>query len=218
MWFWIRHITVAIVLLGFAAWLLTNPNALVTEGKKPGQGKGNFSQAAEGMSNFYAKVRSAIGSNSEKNKKYVVQLPKPKFTLDSVLLERSRTVKPSDSKWVGKVMNRRFRKGETLKETLGNYARQEGFELIWWLKQDYVVKHYFHVDGNFLSTLHRVAKAVDADFSEEVKAYFCPQERALIITDKVTGYVKKYCIAAGDDYIESQSSYRHRFEKEPAKI
>ena len=54
-----------------------------------------------------------------------------------------------------------------------DYAQSEGMQVIWELDQDFIVKHPFQLDDSILGSLKMIAKAIDANFNGEVKAYMC---------------------------------------------
>lgn len=186
MWFWIRYLSFAVILIALAAYFLMGnvPTLDLKESKNA---------AAEGLSRFYASIRNQVKSNKERDQ-YVLSLKKPDQTVDRVLAERTRTVTPMPASWTGSVEQRRFENGSTLKDVLVEYAKSEGIELYWYLSKDYVVKDHFRVDSNFTSALYQVGRAINDDFEHEVYTYFCNKQRAAVITELPSEYVRANCL------------------------
>ncbi|WP_235605390.1 toxin co-regulated pilus biosynthesis Q family protein [Rheinheimera salexigens] len=72
-------------------------------------------------------------------------------------------------------------------------------QLYWTLPRDYIVKHYFQTDTSLIGTVYEISQAIAPDFASPVLAYFCPQQRAAIITDKANSYIQQHCIPAQRD-------------------
>ncbi|MDX1677393.1 TcpQ domain-containing protein [Arsukibacterium sp.] len=185
MWYWIRTLLILGLLAAGGYLLLTKADVIFkTE---------TVNTAARGFSEFYAKIRgNEAGSNYQSD--YHITLPDTSGQLSRNLAQRGREVKPAAANWQGLVTDRRFRAGETLKTTLSHYARREGIELYWTLPRDYVIKQYFQTDTTLLGTVYSVGKAIAPDFAEPVLTYFCPNERAAVITDRLTPYLKQHCL------------------------
>ena len=95
---------------------------------------------------------------------------------------------------VGETKARRFERGFTLKEVLTDYAKKENIILYWYLDKDYVVKDHFRVDGDFITTLYKVSRSINNDFVNEVYTFFCYKQRAAIITELPSEFVRSNCI------------------------
>ncbi|MEI8704635.1 toxin co-regulated pilus biosynthesis Q family protein [Pseudoalteromonas sp. B62] len=186
MWFWVKHLSFAAVLIILAIYFLFSdgPTFDIRDSKNA---------AAEGLSRFYSSIRNQVKSNKERDQ-FVLQLKKPDQTLDRVLAERGRTVDPMPTSWTGGIEPRRFESGTTLKKALSQYADNEGLALYWYLSKDYVVKDHFRVDSNFTSALYQVGRAINDDFEYEVYTYFCHKQRAAIITEKPSEFVRANCL------------------------
>lgn len=188
MWFWIRNISLLVILGGLAYLLLTKPDFLIR--------KDATNVAAEGFSEFYSKIRGSLADGARELSKFKLTLPDTSDKLSAQLQQRSAVVVPADINWRGSVTDRRFREGDTLKTELTEFARAEGLELFWTLPRDYVVKQYFQIDDSLIATIHKVSVAIAPDFSSPVQAFFCPRERAAVITDKSNSYLSEQCISA----------------------
>lgn len=199
MWFWIRHVILGMILI-IAAYIMLNTQDFVFNVDSSNSGTSKFSTqqnaAAKGLSDFYAKIRDAVDTNRPSGNKFVVYNELPEETMTDTLQKRRLVVRPSPRDWKGEAKERNFSKGDTLKNQLSNFAREEGIELYWYLKRDYVVKHFMNVESDFVVALYKVAEAIDGDFQGKVIAYYCPNERAAIITDKADTYVAQNCISS----------------------
>jgi len=186
MWFWIRYILLALLLIGAATYFLLNGTSSL-----------NYQQttnaAAEGLSRFYASIRDRITVNKD-NDKFVIELEKPDLSLDRALNQRSFVVEPMPLNWSGEVGPRRFQRDSTLRTVLTQYANNEGITLMWYLNKDYVIKDHFRIDSSFNSALYRVSRSINDDFSNEVYAFFCPKQRAAVITELPSEFVRSNCL------------------------
>lgn len=198
MWFWIRHIAFGMILI-IAAYIMLNTQDFQFS-VNPSGSSGKFSTqqnaAAKGLSDFYAKIRDAVDSNRPNGNKFVLHNELPKETMTENLQKRRLIVKPSPRNWKGETKERNFSKGDTLKSQLSHFAHEEGIELYWYLQRDYVVKHMMNVESDFVVALYKVAEAIDSDFQGKVIAYYCPQERAAIVTDRADTYVSQNCVSS----------------------
>lgn len=186
MWFWIRYLLLALLLIGAAIYFLLNGTSAL-----------NYQQttnaAAEGLSRFYASIRDRITVNKD-NDKFVIQLDKPDLSLDRALNQRSFVAEPMPLNWNGEVGPRRFQRDSTLRTVLTQYANNEGVTLLWYLDKDYVIKDHFRIDSSFNSALYRVSRSINDDFVNEVYAYFCPKQRAAVITELPSEFVRSNCL------------------------
>jgi hypothetical protein len=188
MWFWMRNLTLLVILGGLAWAILTKPDFLLR--------KESVNAAAESFSEFYGKIRGSIADGSKELSEFKLALPDTSDRLTQRLIQRSKVVVPGDKNWRGQVTDRRFREGDTVKTKLTEFARAENTELFWTLPRDYVVKQYFQTDTTLIDTVHEISVAIAPDFSLPVLAYYCPRERAAVITDKANDYLRQHCITA----------------------
>jgi hypothetical protein len=184
MWFWIKHLSLAFILIAAAIMLLMDNGEYLLK-------KTESNAAAKGVSSFYASIRDA--SKQLIDDKNVVLLDEPNQNLNILLERRAKVVKPSSPNWRGQEKARRFEKGETLKQVMSQFADQEGIVLIWNLNRDFIVKDNFRVDDNFVSTLHQVGRAIDSEFEYDVFTYYCHKERSAVITENPTLYIQQHC-------------------------
>ncbi len=186
MWFWFRTILIlGLLLLG--GYILLTKSELIIE-------RETVNTAARGFTEFYSKIRGTQ-ADRERKSDFHITLPDTSGQLSRNLAQRGREVLPAPASWQGLVTDRRFRAGESLKTTLGNYARNEGIELYWTLPRDYIIKQYFQTDSTLLGTVHDIARSIAPDFAEPVVSFFCPNERAVVVTNRLTPYLQQNCQA-----------------------
>lgn len=186
LFFWLKHLSLGIILIWAAYYFLT--------GSLPQMDmRQSTNAAAQGLSQFYESFRNRVNERDTERKQFVVDIGKPTFPLDDALAQRELVVKPSPQRWTGEVAPRRFEMGNTLKSALSAYAKKEDIELFWYLERDYIVKHNFRVDNDFVSTLYQVGRAINDDFEYEVYTFFCHRQRAAVITKKPSQYVRENC-------------------------
>jgi hypothetical protein len=185
--FWGKHIILSAILIAAAYYVLNGALPTNMDMTK------TTNAAAQGLSQFYESFRNRVNERNTERDQYVINLGKPTFPLDDALAQRGLVVKPSSPSWTGELAARRFESGGTLKSVMANYAREEGIELFWYLERDYVVKHNFRVDSNFISALYQVGRAINDDFEFEVYTFFCPNYRAAVITENPSHFVRNNC-------------------------
>lgn len=185
--FWGKHIVLSAILIAAGYYVLNGALPSNMDMTK------TTNAAAQGLSQFYESFRNRVNERNTERDQYVINLGKPTFPLDDALAQRGLVVKPSSPSWTGELAARRFESGGTLKSVMANYAREEGIELFWYLERDYVVKHNFRVDSNFISALYQVGRAINDDFEFEVYTFFCPNYRAAVITENPSHFVRNNC-------------------------
>ncbi|ASD67973.1 TcpQ domain-containing protein [Pseudoalteromonas piscicida] len=185
-WFWAKHLSLGVLLIWAAYYFLFGASKNL-----------NFREttnvAAQGLSQFYESFRNSMSNRDTDREKYVITLGKPTYPLDDALAQRALAVKPSNPKWTGEKQPRRFDTGDTLKDVLTKQAKEEGVELFWYLERDYVVKYNFRLDTDFVTALYQVGTAINDDFEFQVYTFFCPRERAAVITENPPIYVRENC-------------------------
>ncbi|MBQ4813507.1 hypothetical protein A7985_16490 [Pseudoalteromonas luteoviolacea] len=186
MWFWTKHLSLGAILV-WAAYYFLYGNIPKMEFKE------TTNAAAQGLSQFYANFRDRMNERDTERDKFVMEIGKPTFPLDDALAQRELVVKPTHQRWTGESQPRRFEMGNTLKSVLTNYAKQEDIELFWYLSKDYVVKQNFRVDSDFVSALYQVGRAINDDFEYEVYTFFCHRQRAAVITENPSIFVRENC-------------------------
>lgn len=149
---------------------------------------------AKGVAKFYAEVRQAVKPGSSRLDDYTIELAKPAMPLTDQLKQRTKTVQPASKNWRGESKKRSFKENDTIKTALENYGREEGIDVIWDLKYDYIIKNHFAEQGNLKSLVNKIAKSIGTDYGATIESYYCPQERALVITTEADNYVRASCM------------------------
>lgn len=222
MGFWIRSIIFAIILIGLAVAFFLNqdyllsladtpeqaveteksavkattpvPTASKKEKTKYQQGRKPDNAAAQGLSNFYAKVYGDdIDASGPKIRNNIIYLPEPHGDLVEILQERELTVRAYNANWQGTTVARAFRKGETLYQKLSQYAKEDELEIIWWLNRDFIVKDPFRIEKNILKTAYQIGEAVSGHFPEGISSYFCYRQRTLVFINEAPQYIINEC-------------------------
>jgi len=191
MGFWLKHIIALVLLFAFAAVLLFYPDLLMPK-SEPVKVEVKTAAAKE-FTNFYEQLRYSLDTSVDKSKEFIVKLSDTSDTLTTTLESRTNAVPPMPENWSGVSQNRKFEPGSKIRDHMIEFARQEEMELIWTLPRDYIVKHYFQSEGDYLSTLKGIAKAISPDFETPVLAYFCPKQRAAVLTDKSNMFLEQNC-------------------------
>jgi len=192
MGFWFKHIAAMLVLLLVAALLLFNPDWLTPEQstqKTPVIRK----TASLQFTNFYEQLRYSLDATADRAKEYVIQLTDTSGSLTQTLETRTNSVVPMAQNWEGAVVIRKFAPDSQLRDQMADFANTEGLELIWTLPRDYVIKHHFQDEASYLDTLTDVATAIAPDFEFPVLVYFCPAQRAAVVTDKQNQFLTQNC-------------------------
>jgi hypothetical protein len=193
MWFWIKHLSAAIVLLGLAFVLLVKPELINFNPEAVVEKKPVKASASKEFTDFYEQLRYSLDATADSSKEYVIKLKDTSDSLTSTLVSRTNTVPPLERSWQGSTTNRQFTTGSKVRDQMAGFANSEGIELIWTLPRDYVVKHYFESGGDYLSSLKDIVSAISPDFETPLLAYFCPKERAAVVTDKPNSFLEENC-------------------------
>ncbi|NVK25635.1 MAG: TcpQ domain-containing protein [Gammaproteobacteria bacterium] len=176
-------IILVLVVLGVLFW---------TIGGDP-SGKKTTHQMADGVAKFYATFRSSFMPGDEQLDDYIIKMPENDKSVTRQLQERGATVTPQDQNWTGEVKRRRFKENDTLRNAIKTYGESEGVELIWDLKYDYIIKHHFQEQSSYTQLVELVTKTVNNDYDGKVRSYFCPQERAVVVTAEEIEYLQQFC-------------------------
>jgi hypothetical protein len=209
--FWIRNAIIATVLIGLAIAFFLNKELLLsfnqnevqtlnTENKensssettqyKQGQKTGNA--AADGLSNFYAKIYG--DKKKRKIVNNVIFLPEPEGDLVKLLQAREMIVRPYSRSWSGEQVSRAFRKGETLYQKLTQYSTEEGLEILWWLNKDFIIKDPFRINKDIVKTARQIGNALSGHFPEGINTYFCYRQRTIVFVNEPIAYLNDECI------------------------
>lgn len=191
MWFWIKHLILAALLLILAAIVMFKPELLYF---KPASLSERGSEAVKGFSNFYSNIRSSLAKDDDDSADFVIELTDDHSNLITILRDRASRMVALPENWKGNETDRRFRVGDTIKTVLTMQGRKEGVELFWVLSKDYKVKHYFQTDFSYISAIKEASQAISSDFEQPVQAYFCNVSRAVVLTDKIIPFLQQNCI------------------------
>lgn len=217
MGFWIRNAVLAVVLIGLAAAFFIYKDVLLASDQeqqtsipeeqnkententekneassKPKKKAKSKNSAADGLSNFYAKI---YGDKEERKiRNNVIFLPDPHGDIVEILQAREMVVRPYRKNWQGSKESRPFRKGETLYQKLVEYSGNDGVEILWWLNKDFIVKEPFRIDKNIVKTARQIGQAVSGHFPEGINSYFCYRQRTIVFISEAPVYLDEECI------------------------
>ena len=197
--FWAKHIGLAAVLITVAVVVINLQSAKESQPKAVGEDKNK--NISSSMSSFYSEYRkSHTKPIEEETSDFVMNLNEAdERPLNQRLKDMESTQQPVTGRWVGEHKYRTFEAGSTLREAITIFAQKEGMQVIWELDQDFIVKDHFQMDDTIVGSLHKIARTVDSNFTGTVRAYVCPKNRSLVITEKESDYLNKFCVMAGPD-------------------
>ena len=156
------------------------------------QAKNNANAAAEGLSNFYAKI---YGDNSKRKvRNNIIFLPDPKGDIVKILQAREMVVRPFRQNWSGTKASRSFRKGETLYQKISEFAQEDGLEVIWWINKDFIVKDPFRINKDILKTASQIGRGVSGHFPEGINTFFCYRQRTIAFVNEPPAYLQEECL------------------------
>ena len=215
MGFWIRNAILAVVLIGLAVAFFLYRDVLLSSDQealqvsssqdknkqgtseseaapKPQTKAKSKNAAADGLSNFYAKI---YGDKEERKiRNNIIFLPDPQGDIVEILQAREMVVRPFRKSWRGTEASRSFRKGETLYQNLSIYAENDGLKVLWWLNKDFIVKEAFRIDKDILKMAKTIGQAVAGHFPEGISSYFCYRQRTLVFINEPPSYLDEECI------------------------
>lgn len=199
MQFWIKHLSVAVVFLLLGIYVVINEKQFLsqdplTSHNQQTKNETNDKAALQGFSQFYTKLRSNVDTMFDpEREQYVIELKQKNSSLTDELMRIGVSTNPIRASWTGPLKNRRFIQGDTLRKRMKEIATEDNMNLIWWLERDFIVKLPFRVEETTVGTLYYISTAIDSDFEKDVYSFFCPKQRALVITDTIEPYIRKNC-------------------------
>ncbi|QPG06372.1 toxin co-regulated pilus biosynthesis Q family protein [Salinimonas marina] len=188
--FWAKQIGLALVLIMVAAGLI------YLEGGSDKPDDAAEKSVSKGLSDFYREFRQSSSAGNSASSEFVVDVERNEDGLDEQLKSRASKHRPVTDAWVGEHKFRSFKAGNTLREVISDYAEKEGMQVVWDLEQDFVIKHHFQVDDTLVGSLTQIASAVDSNFSGDVHAYVCADQRSLVVTARATEFLLEQCAKA----------------------
>ena len=202
--FWIKRIGVmVVVILGAVAFLIFKPEQVESSTASTKNFKNT--SVAESVSNFYAEFRQTSRDPiKERYGDYVVVLDKDDEPVGDLIEDVSDQFYPPMNNWEGSQKERAFSTQSTLMKEAQKYATQEGFNLVWDLKHDFVIRDRFRSNNTLVGMLDEIAGAIDANFDLPILVYFCYQKRALVLTTKSNDYLSKHCQKSNESLARTQ--------------
>ncbi len=189
--FWAKHLGLALIVVVVASVVIhlqMNLSSQPTPVDAP-----NERSVAKGLSDFYSEFRMTNEEPVNEGADMVLDMAISDESLEERLESMSSDFKPVDDRWVGEYKYRTFMAGSTLRRAISIYAEQEGMQVIWNLKQDFVIKHQFQMDDTVAGSLATIASAIDSNFEGKVATFVCPKQRSLVVTEEVSDYLTAEC-------------------------
>jgi hypothetical protein len=206
MGFWIRSAIIAAILIALAVAFFLNKDLLLTSNQDDAQSSNveasgtikkklklkSPNAAAEGLSNFYAKVYG--DKKDRKIVNNVIFLPEPEGDLVKILQAKEISTRSYPRNWRGAEESRPFRKGETLYQKLSEYSSNEGLDIMWRINRDFIIKHPFRIDNDLINTAKKIGDALSGQFPEGINSYFCYRQRTLVFINESVTYLDDECV------------------------
>lgn len=190
--FWAKYLGLALAVIIVATGVLVVKK--YHDGQPLPEGASGPKNLSQGITDFYSEYRlSSRHPHPEKIGDFVRELNLPEKPLTDRLKNMESLQKTTADRWVGEHKFRTFKAGSTLREAITSYAELEGMQLIWELNRDFIVKSQFQMDNDIVGSLHKIARAIDSNFNGQVRAFVCPKQRSLVITEKINDYLIKEC-------------------------
>lgn len=192
--FWLSRILVIFAVIGCAIAFLTympDPNS----GTGPDGQKKVSKSVSDSVSDFYAEFRQTSRDPI-----------KEQFGEDTIILDdqneaevgnaienvSATNFEPLDN-WQGDVKERAFAAQSTLMTEASAHIAKEGFNLVWDLEQDFVIRSRYQSNTTLVGMLEEIAGAVDSNFNLPIIVYYCYKKRALVITVRESTYLNVNC-------------------------
>jgi len=194
MGFWLKRIIVMLlVVLAAIAFILFMPeNTTLDEQGNPVEKPSIQSN----MAKFYEEF-SLVSNDRIKEKfgDFVIPLETPDKPLSEQLLSIQQAPNQANDNfnWQGSYKFRAFAQDSTLMGNASKYASAEGIKLIWNLNQDFIVRHRFSSENTISGMLDEIAGAIDSNFVNTVKVYYCNKQRTMVISDRDDQVLQKNC-------------------------
>lgn len=195
--FWVKNIVIMVaVIVGAASFLIYGPKPPASDSStNSASNKKEENSVAAGVTRFYAEFRQSsrdpiqeiFGDDTiilEDNNKTTVQAK-----VEQMPDSRYGTV----SQWDGAYRERAFKKDSTVMTELKQYAKEEGYNFIWDLNQDFKIRNRFVSTATFVGSLEEIASAIDSHYNNPINVYYCEQKAVIIFTERESSFLKLNC-------------------------
>lgn len=191
--FWASRIGVMVaVMAGALAFLLYAPESGTSQTAADSKLGKNIT---ESVSRFYEEFRQTSRDPiKEQFGEYTILLEgQNDLALDKAIEQVSpKTYRPTQN-WEGAFKQRAFAEASTLMQEARAHAVKEGFNLVWDLNQDFIIRNRYQSTNTLIGMLEEIAGAVDSNFNQPILVYFCEEKRALVITVRESDYLSNHC-------------------------
>jgi hypothetical protein len=192
--FWFSRIMVMVAVMACSlAFLMYVPEPGSSTSAK-GRDGGSKS-LAESVSNFYAEFRhTSRDPIREQFGDYTIILEDNNDMAVGSAIDQvtENNYEPMDN-WEGDFKERAFAAESTLMKEATAHIAKEGFNLVWDLNQDFVIRNRYRSTATLVGMLEDIAGAVDSNFNQPILVYYCFKKRALVITVRESTYLNVNC-------------------------
>lgn len=203
--FWIKNAVIMIaVIAGATTFLLYGPKPPSDNSSDRSVSNDEAKGVSAGVTRFYSNFRQTSRDPIKEiyGEDTIILEDNNNETVGSKLEAMPQARYHGTSNWDGSYKERAFRQYSTIKNEATEYASQEGFNLVWDLKQDFKIRNRFTITGTLVESLEEIAGAVDSHFHHPILIYFCDQQRAIVVTERESAYLTVNCQ-------KSQGSYQN---------
>lgn len=192
--FWLSRIMVMVAVMACSlAFLMYVPDPGASTNAMEGD-RGSKS-VAESVSNFYAEFRhTSRDPIREQFGDYTIILEDNNDVVVGSVIDKvtDNNYEPMDN-WEGDFKERAFAAESTLMKEASAHIAKEGFNLVWDLNQDFVVRNRYQSTTTLVGMLEDIAGAVDSNFNQPILVYYCFKKRAFVITVRESTYLNVNC-------------------------
>jgi hypothetical protein len=192
--FWLSRILVMLAVIGCAiAFLMYVPDP--SSGTNADGQKKASKSVSESVSDFYAEFRQTSRDpiKEQFGEDTIILDDQNEAEVGNAIEQVSATnFEPIDN-WQGDFKERAFAAQSTLMTEARAHIAKEGFNLVWDLEQDFVIRSRYQSNTTLVGMLEEIAGAVDSNFNQPIIVYYCYKKRALVITVRESTYLNVNC-------------------------
>lgn len=182
------------VIVGAIAFLMYVPEPGASTESIDGDGKGTKS-VAQSVTDFYSEFKqSSRDPIKEQFGDYTLMLE------DNNNVEVGNAIEQSSinnyealDNWAGDFKERAFAADSTIMTEASAHIAKEGFNLVWDLNQDFIIRNRYKSTATLAGMLEDIAGAVDSNFNQAILVYYCSKKRAFVITVRESTYLNVNC-------------------------
>jgi gas vesicle protein len=191
--FWLSRIGVMVaVIMGALAFLFYMPEPGMSN---KGAGAKKEAGISASIERFYAEFKQV--SNNPIQERFgedtIALKTQNSLPLGNAIEQLSpNSYRPVDN-WEGQYKERAFAAQSTLMQEARDHITNEGFNLVWDLKQDFIIRHRYQSNASLVGMLEEIADSVDSNFNRPIVVYYCANKRVFVITVRESDYINNNC-------------------------